>query len=106
VRLKVHADDFVSWPDISGRFQEWTSDHVRHLELTARRWGEKDFSRWRVRVDALPLSRVVSMEAKTLTGDWQTIGPKSCCNISCVMNLAMKHPTVGGSRSAISFTCL
>ena len=34
---------------------------------------------WRVRAEALPLSRVISVEAKTYTGEWRIIDPFEVC---------------------------
>jgi hypothetical protein len=82
VRLTLHAEDFEPWPDILKRFPQWTEKHVHKLEAAARRahrYSETDFRRWRARADALPLSRVISAEAKPYTGNWITIDPYAVC---------------------------
>ena len=79
VRLTLHAEDFELWPAILKRFPQWTPEHVRRLEAVARRRGETNFEHWRARAEALPLSRVIRVEAKVYTGKWQTIDPSEVC---------------------------
>jgi hypothetical protein len=79
VRLTLHAEDFELWPAILKRFPQWTPEHIRRLEAAARRRGETNFGYWHARPEALPLSRVISVEAKTYTGKWQTIDPSEAC---------------------------
>jgi hypothetical protein len=73
VRLTLHAEDFELWPAILKRFPEWTSERVRMLEAVGRRQGETSFGHWRARAETLPLSRVISVEAKAYRGNWSTI---------------------------------
>ncbi len=79
VRLTLHAEDFELWPAILERFPQWTKDHVDGLEAFARRLGETTFGRWRARAEALPLSRVIQIEAKTYTGTWRPVDPHDAC---------------------------
>jgi hypothetical protein len=79
VRMTLHPDDFEPWPDILRRFPQWTSAHVHLLESTARRLGETNISGWRARAESLPLSRVISVEAKRYHGGWQAIDLAAVC---------------------------
>ncbi len=72
VRLTLFAEDFEEWPAITARFPQWTIEHVRILEATARASGQA-VDCWRARAEPLPLSRIISAEAKTYTGSWQAI---------------------------------
>ncbi len=107
VRLTLHAEDFELWPAILERFPQWTPEHVHRLEAAARRRGETNFGHWRVRAEPLPLRRVISVEAKTYTGKWQTIDLSEVCVgiptmrgvllngfVNCsVQNIRPGHPT-------------
>ena len=73
VRLTLFAEDFEPWPAITARFPQWTIEHVRRLEAAARARGQANFDCWRARAEPLPLSRIISAEAKTYTSSWQEI---------------------------------
>jgi hypothetical protein len=73
VRLTLRVADFELWPDILERFPQWTSEHARLLEAAARRRGETNFGRWRARAEALPLSSVISVGAKTYSRNWKAV---------------------------------
>jgi hypothetical protein len=79
VRLALHAEDFELWPDILAGFPQWTDAHVRSLAAAARRQGEMDFTRWRARAEPLPLSRVLTIEAKTFTSNWRSVDLADAC---------------------------
>jgi hypothetical protein len=87
VRFSLHAKDFGLWPDILERHPEWTKDHVDRLQASARLRGETDFSRWRARDRALPLSRVVAIDMKTYTSGWKSLNTQMTSLTSGVLNV-------------------
>jgi hypothetical protein len=79
VRLTLHAEDFAKWSEVLKHSSQWTYEQVNRLCMAALAKGEANIAGWRVRTVALPLSRIVSVEAKTYTGAWQTIDPDTAC---------------------------
>jgi hypothetical protein len=74
VRFTLDSEDFEPWSSVTERYPQWKTWHVRTLEEAARRnHKETGFSRWRIRAEPLPMSRVVRVEAKTYRGQWQHV---------------------------------
>jgi hypothetical protein len=73
VRLTLPEEDFEPWPEITARYPRWTPAQGARLETGALNRGESNFACWRARAEPLPLSRVISAEAKTYVGTWQPI---------------------------------
>ena len=73
IRFTLPADAFIFWREVVEQFPEWT-DHVERLERSARDIGETNFDNWRCRVDPLPITSALIVEAKSyLSGRWTPI---------------------------------
>jgi hypothetical protein len=55
------------------RLSQSTIKHIRRLEADAGASVQVGVELWRARVEPLPFSRIICVEAKTYTGDWRTI---------------------------------
>jgi hypothetical protein len=61
VRFTLAADEFFTWNEIV-RASNWTPEEVAELIESDRRQGEHGHDLWRLRHDAVPLSRVLKVE--------------------------------------------
>jgi hypothetical protein len=70
VRFTLAAADFEPWSDMSVRYPQWTPKDIERLEIWARSAGVLP-SRWRCRVDPLPLERWLLVETRSYVGRWK-----------------------------------
>jgi hypothetical protein len=90
IRLVLDAADFEEWESVA-RASHWTGDQIEGLKRSARSLGERDTTKWRCRPCALPIAKVLRIEAKSFSSRVWT---------------AINHPTVIASKDVPDFRAL
>lgn len=77
VRITLHQDDFVPWPDAAADHDEWTPALITKLEAAAAVLGttRTDIAGWWCRSSSVPLARFVAVDTRTWRNNiWKPFG--------------------------------
>jgi hypothetical protein len=73
IRFVLDPADFEDWEPVA-QATGWTEDQIKALKRSARSLGESNTTKWRCRPYALPIAKVLRIEAKSFASkDWAAI---------------------------------
>jgi hypothetical protein len=70
VRITLLPEDFEPWSEIITRCPQWTLEHKKLMESSARAWGVHP-STWQCRMEPLAMERWLAVETRSFLGSWQ-----------------------------------